>query len=114
LEPYILQFALKISIASHEIPWHPFSYGDEAGHKKQGRLKTPNKAIKDRLIQAPRLITKPEIRRASEQTSPPGGMRSRTPSDGTDGGSSSGSSLIRLFYFTGSKVPKRSRKANGE
>jgi len=51
---YLPSLTPKISVASREIPWHPlFHEDDAAGNKKQGQLKTPNKAKKTGFIQAP-------------------------------------------------------------
>ena len=69
------------------------------GQNKAGAAKDPEQGEKGRLHTGSPLHRTTEIRRASEQTSPPGGARSWTPSDGTDGGSGSGSSPIRPFHF---------------
>jgi MraZ protein len=92
-----------LPMISHAIP---FLTEGETVKQNAGAAIDPEQGEKDRLIQATLFAFRTQIRRASEQTSPPGGLRSRTPSDGTDGGSSSGSSSVRHSYFRG-PIPRK-------
>lgn len=97
----------KISVASHEIPWHPFCYEMTVGMTHKGATKTPRRKV--RFHTGPTCFSK-KGSGALRAASPPGGMRSWTrPSDGTDGGLSSGSRSIRRFHFKAADFISRPR-----
>ncbi len=74
----------KISIASHEIPWHPLFIERRSGQTKRrggDRPRTRRKKTGS-YRQPPSSDETKEIRRVSEQTSPPGGKRVGRPAMG--------------------------------
>ena len=79
-EHKIYAFLPDFFVATHEIPCHSFCTVN--GDEEAGAAQDPEHG--DRQLHTGRPLHRTtEIRRASEQTSPPGGARSWTPSDGT-------------------------------
>ena len=97
---------------SHGIP---FVSKDETVKKREGQRKTPNKGEKTGSYRQPLSSDETtEIRRASEQTSPPGGKRVGRPAMGQWADRVVAATRSAFFIFGASKPQQRSRKANGE
>ena len=105
----------KISIASHEIPWHPLFIERRDGQTNAGAAIDPEQGEKRQAHTGNRLrlTIKRDPARKRADISPRWQAR-RTPSDGTVGGSGSGSNPVRLFHFRGLKTPAKRPQGNGE